>query len=87
MVGAGVAQSDYELDDRAIVVGSPAESKRHFPLTSVSRPALEPNQPPVQWVQGVLSPEVKRDRGVTLTTHPHLMPSSRMSRNYTSSPR
>jgi len=25
---------------------------------------------------GVLSPEVKRGRGVTLTTHPHLMPRS-----------
>jgi hypothetical protein len=29
---------------------------------------------------------VKRGRGVTLTTHPHLVPRSRMSRSYTSSP-
>jgi hypothetical protein len=28
----------------------------------------------------------KRGRGVTLTTHPHLMPRSRMSRSYISSP-
>jgi hypothetical protein len=28
----------------------------------------------------------KRGRGVTLTTHPHLVPWSRMSRSYTSSP-
>jgi hypothetical protein len=31
-------------------------------------------------------PGVKRGRGVTLTTHPHPMPTSRMSRSYTSSP-
>jgi hypothetical protein len=29
---------------------------------------------------------VKRGRGVTLTTHPHLVPRLRMGRNYTSSP-
>jgi hypothetical protein len=56
--------SDYGLDDRAIEIRSPAEAK-DFPLASVSRPALGPTQPPVQWV-----PVVKRDRGVTLTTHP-----------------
>jgi hypothetical protein len=52
----------------------------------VSRPALGSTQPPVQWVPGVLSPELKRGRGVTLTTHPHLVPRSRMSRSYISSP-
>jgi hypothetical protein len=31
-------------------------------------------------------PRVKRDRGVTLTTHPHLVMRSWMSRSYTSSP-
>jgi hypothetical protein len=31
-------------------------------------------------------PVVKGDRGVTLTTHPHLVSRSRMSRSYTSSP-
>jgi len=39
----------------------------------MSRPGLGPTQPPVQWVPGVLSSGVKRGRGVTLTTHPHLM--------------
>jgi hypothetical protein len=57
-----------------------------FSLASVSRPALGPTQPPVQWVSGVLSPGVKRGREVTLTTRPHLSPRSRMSRSYTSSP-
>jgi hypothetical protein len=65
--------SDYGLDDRAIEVRYPAGA-RISPLTSVSKPALGPTQPPVQWVPGVLSPGLKRGRGVTLTTHPHLLP-------------
>jgi hypothetical protein len=60
--------------------------ERIFPLASVSRPALGPTQPPVQWVPGVLSPGVKRGRGVTLTSHPHLVLRSRMSRSYILSP-
>jgi hypothetical protein len=39
----------------------------------------------IQWVLGVLSPGVKRGRGVMLTTHPHLVPRLRMSGSYTSS--
>jgi hypothetical protein len=54
-----------------IGVRSPAGAKDFFPLASVSRPALGPTQPPVQWVPGV-----KRGRGVTLTTHPNLVPRS-----------
>jgi hypothetical protein len=48
----------------------PGRGERIFPVASVSRPALGPTQPPVQWVPGVLSPGLKRGRGVTLTTHP-----------------
>jgi hypothetical protein len=35
---------------------------------------------------GILSPGVNRGRGVTLTTHPHLVQRLRMSSSYTSSP-
>jgi hypothetical protein len=44
-----------------------------------------PTQPPVQCVTGVLFPGVKHGQGVTLTTHPHLLPWSRMSRSLISS--
>jgi hypothetical protein len=52
------------------------QRERIHPLASVSRPALGPTQPPV------LSPGVKRGRGVTLTTHPNVVPRTRMSMIY-----
>jgi hypothetical protein len=42
-------------------------------------------QPPIPCVPVALSPGLKRGRGVTLITYPHLVPRSRMSRSYTSS--
>jgi hypothetical protein len=54
--------SDYRLHDRGTIAG------RGRSVFSVSRPALGPTQPPVQCV--------KHGRGVTLTTHPHLVPRS-----------
>jgi hypothetical protein len=77
--------SGYGLDDLAIEVRSPADA-RDFPLTSVSRLALGLTHPPVQWVPGVVSPRVKSGWGLTLTTHPHLVPRSWMSRSCTASP-
>ena len=50
---------------------------RDFP--HLSRPALGPTQPPVQWVPGSF-PGVKSVQGVTLTPHPLLLPWSRKSR-------
>ena len=44
---------------------------RDFP--HLSRPALGPTQPPVQWVPG-LSRGVKSGRGVMLSPHPLLVP-------------
>jgi hypothetical protein len=83
---SGSIVSGYGLDDRAIEVRSRGGGQRIFLVASVSRPALGPTQPPVQWVPGVPSPGLKRGRGVTLTTHPYLVPRSRMRRSYTSSP-
>jgi hypothetical protein len=52
---SGSIVSDYGLDDRAIDFDH-RQTISIFPLASVSRPVLGPTQPPVQWVQGVLSP-------------------------------
>jgi hypothetical protein len=78
--------SDYRLDDWVIEAGSPAEENRIFPLASVSRPALGPNQPPVQWVLGALSPGVKRGPGRDADHSPPLVTRSRVGMSYTSSP-
>jgi hypothetical protein len=79
--------SGYGLDHRAIEVRSQAESRDFsFKLyVQTGSPGLGSTQTLVQWVPGVLSPGLKRGRGVTLITHPRLVPGSWMSRNYTSS--
>jgi hypothetical protein len=66
--------SDNTLYDCGSISGrsgfDPRQVQRICPLASVSRPALGLTQPLVQWVLEVLSPELKRGRVVTLTTHP-----------------
>jgi hypothetical protein len=53
----GIA-SGYGLDDRGSRVRFPAGTG-NFLFTTVSRTAVGPTQPPIQWVPGVLSLEVK----------------------------
>jgi hypothetical protein len=77
---SGSIVSDYGLDDRAIGIRSPAGEKDFSCILCVQTGS----EAHVQWVPGVLSPGVKRGRGMTLTTHPHLVPWSWMSRSYTS---
>jgi hypothetical protein len=43
------------------------QRQRIFPLASVSRPALGPTQPPVQWVPVVLSPGLDADHSTPLS--------------------
>jgi hypothetical protein len=74
-VSSGSIVSDYGLDDRAIGVRSPAGAEE-FSSNLRVQTGSGAHQPPVQWVPGVLSPGVKRGRGVTLTTQPHLVPRS-----------
>jgi hypothetical protein len=82
---SGSIESDYGLDDRAIEVRSPtgAEDFSSSPCVQTGSRAHPASYP---MGTGVLSPWVKRGRGVTLTTHPHLVPRLIMSRSYTSSP-
>jgi hypothetical protein len=54
----------YSDTDWTTGIRSPAED----PLASVSRPALGPTQPPVQWVPEAL-PGVKSSRSVMLATY------------------
>jgi hypothetical protein len=84
--GTALVQSVWRLATDWRTGFSPRQRQRIFPLASVSRPALRPTQPPIQWVTRVLSSGVKRDREVTLTTHPQLVLRRRMSKSYTYSP-
>jgi hypothetical protein len=80
--------SGYGLDDRTTGRSGfvPRQGQRIFPLSSVSRPALRPTQSPVQWVPAVLSPGQSAAGAWRWPLTPHLVPRSRMSRSYISSP-
>jgi len=74
----GIA-TGYGLDGPGI------ESRWGRDFLHLSRPALGPTQPPVQWIP-CLSPGVKSGRGVTLIPHPLLVPLVIKEQNYTSTP-
>jgi hypothetical protein len=82
---SGSIVSDYGLDDRAIGVRFPAGEKDCSSILCVQTSSVAH---PASCTMGTGGPSlgVKRGRGVTLTTHPHLVPRSWMSRSYTSSP-
>jgi hypothetical protein len=69
---SGSIVSGYGLDDRAIGVRSLAEAKDFSSNLCVQ---TDSGAHPASCTMGtrVLSPGIKRDRGVTLTTHPHLV--------------
>jgi hypothetical protein len=56
-----------------------------FSATLCTQPALEPIQPPVQWVLEIFT-RGKCGRGVLLTSHALLMLCVKKERGYTSSP-
>jgi hypothetical protein len=77
---SGSIVSDYGLDDRAVGVRSPA-GVRDFSSSLCVQTGSGAH--PASCTMGTGGPF---PRGVTLTTHPHLVPRSRMSRSYTYSP-
>jgi hypothetical protein len=77
--------SDYGLDGRAIGVRSPAGAK-DFSSNLCVQIGSEAHPASCAMGTGGPFPGAKRGRGVTLTTHPHLVPWSGMSRSYTSTP-
>jgi hypothetical protein len=77
--------SGYGLDDRVIEVRSPAETK-DFSANLCVQTGSGAHPASNTMSRGGPFPGAKRGRGVTLTTKPHLVPRSRMSRRYISSP-
>jgi hypothetical protein len=77
--------SDSGLDDRAIGVRSPAWAK-DFSSDLCVQTGSEAHPASCTMSTGGPFPGAKRGRGLSLTTHTHVVPRSRMSRSYTSSP-
>jgi hypothetical protein len=82
---SGSIVSGYGLDDRAMEVRSPAGAK-DFSSSLCVQTGSEAHPASCTMGTGGPFPGGKLFRVVTLTTHPHVVPRSRMSRSYTSSP-
>jgi hypothetical protein len=82
---AVVAISDYGLDDRAIRIRSPARAKDFSSNLCVQTGSGAHPASSTMGTGGPV-PGAKRGRDVTLSTHPHLVPRSGMSRSYIFSP-
>jgi hypothetical protein len=76
--------SDCGLDDQAIGVRLSAGAK-DFSSNLCVQSGSGAHPAPCTMGTGGPFPGAMRDRGVTLTTHPNLVPRSRMNRSYTSS--
>jgi hypothetical protein len=72
---SGSIVSDYGLDDRAIVVRSPAGAK-DFSSNLCVQTGSEAHPASCTMGTGGSFPGAKRGRGVMLTTHPNLVPRS-----------
>jgi hypothetical protein len=78
-----ISDSNFEREAVSLSVGSsgtPEEFRFRIQTGSGALPAS------CTMGTDVLSQDLKRVRGVTLTTHPHLVPRSRMSMSYLFSP-
>jgi hypothetical protein len=60
----------YRMDDRGSKVRFPGGGLGIFLFTTESRSALEPTQPPIQWVPGAISRGVKRPGREADHSHP-----------------
>jgi hypothetical protein len=84
--GAEVAQSvQWLTTDWTTGIRSPTEVE-DFPSSLCVRTGSGSHSASCPMGTAVLSPGVKRGRGVTLTTHPYPVPRLSMSMSYTSSP-
>jgi hypothetical protein len=84
-VSSGSIVSDYGLDDRAIGVRSPAGAK-DFSSSICVQTGSGAHPASCTMGTGGPFPGGKARPGRDAATHPHLVPRSRMSRSYTSSP-
>jgi hypothetical protein len=79
---SGSIVSEYGLHDRAIGVRSPVGAKDFSSILCVQTGSEVHPASCTMGTGGSFPWGAQRDRGMTLTTHPHLVPRSRMSRSF-----